>query len=142
MYYLRRVMALFTWNDEYSVGVQSIDKQHKKLFGMVNELHDAMSAGKGSQLAPAIIERLANYAQEHFAHEEDMMKLAKYPDFANHRAEHDKLVGEVARMARGIGDGSVGLAMRLQEFLCNWLKTHIAQRDKKYRGHLQVAGIR
>lgn len=135
-------MALFTWSNEYSVKIQSIDRQHQKLIDMVNELHEAMRAGKGSLLAPEIVGRLATYAQEHFAHEEEMMKLAKYPDFTTHRAEHDKLVGEVAKLARGIGQGSTVLTMDLQEFLCNWLKTHIAQCDKKYSTHLQTAGIR
>ena len=31
--------------------------------------------------------------------------------------------------------------MDLQKFLCEWLKTHIAQRDKQYSGHLRNAGI-
>ena len=134
-------MALFAWSNEYSVEVESIDKQHQKLFEMVNELHNAMKAGKGSLHTPEIVKRLAAYAQDHFAAEEGAMKRANYPDFASHRAEHDKLVGQVAEMAKGIGDGSV-LTMDLQEFLCNWLKTHIAQCDKKYSAHLQAAGIR
>jgi len=72
-------MALFTWSNEYSVKIQSIDRQHQKLIDMVNELHEAMKAGKGSLLAPDIVGRLATYAQEHFAHEEEMMKLAEPP---------------------------------------------------------------
>ncbi len=135
-------MALFTWSNEYSVEVQSIDKQHQKLFDIVNELHDAMKAGKGSQLTPEIVKRLAEYAWEHFAHEEDMMKRANYPDFSNHKAEHDKLKGEVARMASGIRGGNAILTMHLQEFLCNWLQSHILQRDMKYSAPLRAAGIR
>ena len=90
-------MALFSWSDKYSVDVPSIDKQHKKLFDMLNELHDAMSTGNGSQLAPAILKRLVAYTQEHFVAEEAMMKQARYPDLASHKAEHDKLSSEVAK---------------------------------------------
>src|ERR1039458_7281820 len=97
-------IALFTWSNEYSVEVESIDKQHQKLFETVNELHKAMKAGKGGLLTPEIVKRLAAYAQAHFAAEEGAMKRANYPDFASHRAEHDKLVGDVARTAAGIGD--------------------------------------
>ena len=41
-------MALLTWTTEYSVAVEAIDKQHQKLFAMLNELHDAMKSGKGA----------------------------------------------------------------------------------------------
>jgi hemerythrin len=135
-------MALLTWSKKYSVEVQSIDKQHKKLFDMINELHDAMRAGKGSVLAPEIVKRLAAYSREHFADEESKMKLAHYPDFASHKAEHDKLLGEVAALAMGIRDGKTVITMELQEFLQDWLKTHIAERDRKYSACLQAAGIR
>jgi hypothetical protein len=41
-------MALYDWNESYSVGVKTMDDQHKKLIGMINQLHDAMKEGKGS----------------------------------------------------------------------------------------------
>ena len=136
-------MPLLTWDDKFSVDVQSIDKQHQKLFAMLNELYDAMTQGKGSQLAPAILERLIDYTQEHFAAEEALMKQACYPDFASHKAEHEKLKAEVEKMLKD-AEGASGLSMLsmpLLDFLRNWLRTHIAQRDKGYTCHLRAAGI-
>lgn len=136
-------MPLLSWDSKYSVEVQSIDKQHQKLFEMLNELHDAMKAGKGRQLAPAILERLVSYTQEHFAAEEAMMRQARYPDFASHKAEHDKLKNEVAKMVKDLegGEESSMLAMPLLDFLRDWLQTHILSRDKNYTYHLRAAGI-
>ncbi len=37
-------MSLMEWNEKLSVGVPSIDEQHKKLVAMLNELYDAMQA--------------------------------------------------------------------------------------------------
>jgi len=70
-------MALLNWSKEYSVEVQSIDKQHQKLFDMLNDLHDAMKSGRGVQVGPAILKGLVKYAGEHFADEEKMMVRAK-----------------------------------------------------------------
>src|SRR5450631_952121 len=135
-------MALVEWSNEYSVEVQSIDAQHRKLFVMLNGLHDAMRAGQGSQAAPEILRNLVQYTREHFGQEEGMMSRAHYPDLASHKAEHDKLTGEVLRMVRDLDEGKAMLSMELLEFLRKWLQAHILDRDKKYTTHLQAAGMR
>ncbi|MCC6132451.1 MAG: hemerythrin, partial [Acidobacteria bacterium] len=54
-------MSLITWSDELSVGVSAFDNQHKRLVALINELHDAMSAGKGSKVLGKILSELADY---------------------------------------------------------------------------------
>lgn len=135
-------MALLNWSKEYSVDVQSIDLQHQKLFEMLNELHDAMKEGKGGQIAPAILTRLVTYTREHFAAEEGMMKRTGYPDFVRHKAEHDKLTGEVVSLVQDFAQGKVALSMKLTNFLRDWLQSHILACDKKYSAHMYAAGVR
>lgn len=43
-------MALFVWSDKYSVNINEIDNQHKKLVDILSSLHDSMKAGKGSEV--------------------------------------------------------------------------------------------
>ncbi len=129
-------MALLTWSTEYSVAVEAIDKQHQQLFAMLNELHDAMKAGKGAQEAPRILKKLVEYVCEHFALEEALMAEAHYPELARHKAEHDKLTSEVARMLQDIESGKTVLSMKLQGFLRSWLQEHILGTDKKYMSYL------
>jgi hemerythrin len=45
-------------------------------------------------------------------------------------------------MEKDIEAGNIVLSMDLQQFLRQWLMTHIMQRDKKYTPSLQAAGIR
>jgi hemerythrin len=129
-------MALLNWTTEYSVEVDSIDRQHQKLFLMLNQLHDAMRVGKGAELAPSILVELLRYTREHFADEERMLIQARYPDFARHKAEHKKLNSEVAQMVQDIENGKAVLSMDLVEFLRTWLQEHILGRDKKYMTYL------
>ena len=136
-------MPFLSWSKEFSVEVESIDKQHQKLFDMLNEMHDAMRAGKGRQLVPAILKSLISYCCEHFTAEEAFMKQANYPHFAIHKAEHDKLKNEVAKMVNDFesGNASSVLSMELQNFLCDWLQSHIRNSDKRYSAHLHTAGV-
>jgi hemerythrin len=135
-------MALLDWKDEFSVEVQSIDNQHKKLFGMLNELFEAMRAGKGSQVAPTIVKNLVAYTREHFANEEKMMLQAGYPQYAAHKVEHDKLTAEVAKMVQELESGKLAVSVQLLDFLKKWLQSHILSTDKKYSAHMRAAGIR
>jgi len=38
-------MAPIQWKGEYSVGINSIDRQHKTWIGLINKLHRAMAKG-------------------------------------------------------------------------------------------------
>ncbi len=134
-------MALLNWSNEYSVDVRSIDGQHHKLFDMLNELHDAMKAGKGGQTVPGIWKRLVAYTCDHFKDEERLMSDAGYSELAVHKAEHDKLIGEVQKMVRDFEQGKIVLTMELTDFLVHWLQTHIRGCDKKYSAQMRAAGI-
>ncbi len=54
-------MAFIEWSDTYSVGIRSIDNEHRRLVGLVNKLHDASLQGQGSATAPVVLNELASY---------------------------------------------------------------------------------
>jgi hemerythrin len=135
-------MAILNWSKEYSVDVQSIDREHQHLFAVLNELHDAMKVGKGTEIAPTVLGRLVAYTREHFANEESLMVRAAYPNFTNHKIEHDNLTSKVAKFMQDFNEGTAVLSMELLEFLRTWLQSHIGRCDKQYSRHLQSAGIR
>jgi hemerythrin len=135
-------MALMEWKDKYSVNVPTIDTQHQNLFATINELFDAMRSGTGAKLVPEILTRLVAYTRQHFSAEEALMKRTGYPSYPAHKAEHDKLTGEVVKLARDMEAGKVALSVHLLEFLRNWLQNHILSSDQKYSEHLRAAGVR
>ena len=40
-------MSLILWKDEFSVGVDEVDHEHRELVALINQLHDDMSEGAG-----------------------------------------------------------------------------------------------
>jgi hemerythrin len=42
-------MALFAWTQQMSVGMAKIDKEHRGLFDIINQLHTAMLGGHGNE---------------------------------------------------------------------------------------------
>ena len=65
---------MFAWKDSYSIGVQEIDAQHRRLFSLADELHSAMNAGKGKVVLEQVLQNLITYTKSHFAGEERLMQ--------------------------------------------------------------------
>ena len=88
-------VLLFPWSNTYSVQIGIVDAQHKNLLKIVNELHQAMVGGHGKQQLGEILSNLVKYTQVHFNTEEMLMKSHDYPDYLNHKCEHDRLTKTV-----------------------------------------------
>ncbi|HON53806.1 MAG TPA: hemerythrin domain-containing protein, partial [Bacteroidales bacterium] len=63
-------MALIIWNNMYSVNVESLDTQHKKLVELVNQLHDSIKSGQKDKVLTGIYNELIGYTITHFRDEE------------------------------------------------------------------------
>ena len=134
---------MMDWTDEMSVGVKVLDDDHKKLFAMINELHEAMQVGRGKQALADILARLTDYTVEHFNREEGLLAEADYGSLDLHHRVHEKLKADVAEMRRKFVEGTeTAMPIDLLQFLQNWLKNHIMLTDKRYSEHLKAHGIR
>ena len=134
-------MALFDWTPEYSVSVLRFDSEHKKLFALVNELHEAMSAGRGRAMVAHVLKELTDYTHRHFAAEEEAMRRAGYPDLEAHIAEHRALTEQVAKYYDEWAADTSTSPVDLLFFLREWLQKHIMQTDRKYAKPLNAVGI-
>ncbi len=135
-------MALLIWSSKYSVSVQSMDRQHTVLFGMLNELHEAMMKGQAQKVTGELLGKLVKYTHEHFAAEEDLMKSTKYPALAEHGIKHRELIKQVEDFAARYARGESMMNVELLNFLRDWLTNHIQNEDQKYGPWLNEHGKR
>ena len=136
-------MPLMEWTDKLSVGIPSIDAQHKKLVAMANELYDAMKAGHGKDVLNKTLEGLINYTVTHFKYEEKLFGETAYAKAAPHLKEHADLTQQVLAIQEKMKKGvSFSQSMEVMEFLKNWLTNHIMVSDKAYGPHLTAKGIK
>lgn len=125
-------MPLLEWKQEFSVSDTVIDSQHRVLVDLINELHDAMSQGKGMQVLTDILNRMAEYTIEHFRTEEGMMERKAYPDLAAHREQHQAFVRQVSAFQEQMQQKKILLSLSVSTFLKDWLSDHILQSDQAY----------
>ncbi|HEY1766131.1 MAG TPA: bacteriohemerythrin [Terracidiphilus sp.] len=134
-------MALLTWNDDYLVGVQSLDNQHNVLIDLLNELDAAMLNGHTRNRAVLTLRKLLNYTRGHFSTEEAMMASAGYPGLAGHRIQHRGLTKHVEEFEARFERGEGALTPQLLGFLRDWLTNHIQDADKQYGPWLNQKGV-
>ncbi|MDR4508031.1 MAG: bacteriohemerythrin [Candidatus Brocadiaceae bacterium] len=125
-------MPIMEWKDEFSVNVAEFDSHHKQLVVMINELHDAMTGGKGKQVLGEILQKLVNYCAFHFKAEEQLFQKHDYPDYKEHKGKHDNMANKVLALQKDFQAGKAAITLEVSNFLRDWLNKHILQTDKKY----------
>jgi hemerythrin-like metal-binding protein len=135
-------MALMEWNADLSVGIVSIDTQHKKLINMINTLNEAMSKGKGKEMLESLFDDIVQYTVTHFEHEIKLFDMHSYPDAVAHKKEHEVLVNQARELQDKFKSGSITVTLATQKFLLDWLKDHIQGTDKKYSQFFISKGVK
>ena len=77
------------WNERYNLGVDIVDREHKKLFSILNKLFDIGQQEEKSQwVCQEAIKYFKDHAVQHFIDEEIYMASINYPEIAIHKRIH------------------------------------------------------
>ncbi|WED23011.1 bacteriohemerythrin [Vibrio sp. JC009] len=115
---------LIPWSDDYAIGVDEVDQQHKYLFDLINEV---LQSNEDEKLKSSLL-KLYRYTREHFRAEEALMERAGYPQYEQHKEMHNLLILK-------LNDSSTETMNNpsrrdaLDEFLTSWLVKHILEKD-------------
>jgi hemerythrin len=134
-------MGIIKWNSDYSVNISEVDEQHKKLIGLVNEMYDAISIGKGREVLGPVLTELVSYTGYHFTTEERLFQQYGYPDYETHKKLNDDLTARTKKLQQAFERGNKMIAVDVMLFLSDWLNVHILNEDKKYAPFLNSKGI-
>ncbi len=129
-------MSLVVWDDSYCTGIKTFDEQHQVLFGLIDNLLAGVAENREHETVSNTLDALLEYTKDHFAAEEKEMLAHAYPDYEEHKKEHQKLLNNVvAYYVKFRADDTLSTA-DLVRFLIDWLQNHIHEMDKKYAPHL------
>ena len=131
-----------TWKDAYSVGISSIDQDHKKLLGMINQLQTAAHYQTDDDLIEQTLNDLVDYTRYHFAREEDLMRESNYPDFEAHKQQHEQMVQQVTKFIDEYRIDKTRTIDNVTLFLKTWLINHINGSDQAYAPYLKQHNVK
>ncbi|MBX5466914.1 MAG: bacteriohemerythrin [Firmicutes bacterium] len=114
--------AALVWDPAYATGIAAMDGQHQTIIDLINR-----AARARPEEVEAVVAELAEYTATHFGAEEQVMADLGFPDLAQHRAAHGRLLDWVHR-AKTEGVSREDLLTEL----ATWLVRHILAQDKQY----------
>lgn len=118
------------WKDEYAIGIEEIDSQHKTLLEFIADFEHAVAGHAHWNTVQPLIARTREFVKFHFAVEESLMHIVKYPGVDAHRAEHQHVLEQLAALEH--------LVLRqetkgeLQQMMRTWLFQHIIESDRPF----------
>lgn len=124
---------MFKFTKECLIGVENIDKEHEKLFSMINEGIALLGEDNGvaSIVEKNLVSALCEYAREHFANEEAYMEGIGDLELPRQKREHQAFREYVEQydMTDLSEEGAKERLKELLLYLAKWLYRHILCSD-------------
>ena len=125
---------IVTWDNKYATGIKLIDSQHKQLFDLTNNLHKAyfeQDEALYNEFKDSM-SRLVEYVHFHFDAEFKILNKINYPDYHNHKKQHDSFILEILDAAKDYREGKKNVPIHFVRTLKDWILGHIGVYDKAY----------
>lgn len=129
---------LIQWQDKFRIGIEAIDHEHRQLIDLINRIDDAFEAQDRASTAEHLGDLLAAISA-HFALEERVMRENNYAAFAEHKADHERLLDDIRDI---MDDAEAGRPDSYREALAPrldaWFSRHFQTLDAKLHAKLKV----
>ena len=129
-------MGLLQWKAKYSVGIASMDDEHREMIELINDVYAKLGAAPDAAAIENCLETIFTTISMHFALEERIMRDCGYDEYADHKDDHEDLLDEIRDlMDEFVADTDKG-AKLLEERLSAWFGNHFASFDARLHGKL------
>jgi len=145
------VEPFINWRDEWLLGIDALDNQHKVLSDGINQLVQAChqyseseSGDKQQQrtVLGELMDGLYKNTRDHFRFEEAMMKKAAYPGYASHAYEHAMLLAELKSTFSGrLESDSCYMDPEILKALKSWFIGHVSHSDREFATYVTAGKI-
>jgi len=125
-------VAFFEWKDEYSTGLDGIDGQHRIIVRLMNELYEAILAGRDREIMKRVYVDLLKYANYHFCLELQLFQRYRYAEERRHIEEHNSFIRKVESLLINDLVAEKNRSLDTLHFLRSWFADHMMKTDMEY----------
>jgi hemerythrin-like metal-binding protein len=131
-------MSLLEWRDEFRIGIDEVDHEHQVLIALINELHAALAADRTSERIEDFLGEIHAHIAAHFALEEKDMQIRGYPEFAAHKADHERLLDDIRDIMDEQHDRGVLDDRAFSGRMTAWFGDHFRTYDARLHNFLRA----
>lgn len=124
-------MPLIVWDDRFSVGVASVDHEHREMIGLVNETHERLKSPHPDITVPDFLGEIYTRISAHFALEENLMRASGYAQYPEHKADHERLLDAIRDIMDDYEDSQSFDEERFAQRLADWFTDHFRTHDAR-----------
>lgn len=117
------------WKESFTVHVDEIDGQHRRLFAIINRTIELYEMGTGDLIE--IIRELVDYVDYHFSTEMQYMAEYDYPHILEHNRQHAEFTKKNIEFLDKIDEDPRRLAGEMLIFMKEWYLKHILGEDQR-----------
>jgi len=129
---LAKESNLINWSDNYSIGLNIIDQQHKKWIDLINSLYKAFKNEVSKEEMNEEILKLLDYTDYHFGFEEKYLEDFNCNDEEAHKKTHEVFVTKIKNFQIQYTEGNEDAVYKLIVYVNNWVLHHIQEKDMAY----------
>jgi hemerythrin len=130
-------MEKVVWDTNLSIGIKEIDRQHKQLIAMLNQLIELEGVSVDSETISDTLTKMTDYADYHFTSEEQFMQEHAYPEYEIHKKEHVEFMRKTAELSLGTMMYKKTIPVELLTYLKEWLVEHIMASDRQIKTYIE-----
>ncbi|MGZ4960745.1 MAG: bacteriohemerythrin [Methylomonas sp.] len=125
-------MALIDSAAVKTVGNPAIDSDHQAFVELLNQLNVTSNAD-----FPSLFRALFEHTQQHFDRENLLMQEHGFPAEAEHRGEHQRVLGEFKQFQSRVDKGMLAFGRSfVRERLPQWFQLHVMTMDSALAAHI------
>ena len=129
-------MNLLQWKPEYSVGIQSMDDEHREMIDLINNTYEKLKSDADADQVEEHLGEILSTISMHFALEERIMQNAGYGEFQAHKDDHEVLLDRLRDLMDDYYDDPASGGSRLEQGLSDWFAKHFSTFDARLHGEL------
>jgi hemerythrin-like metal-binding protein len=119
---------LIEWSEAMSVMVDSIDREHRAIISLCNELIKAAASQHHHEALHPLLEEIEQTILLHFLNEESILKVLTGQEVEYHIALHDGARTQLKKLM-GVAPNEFDAGVALS-FFRTWICHHIANEDR------------
>ena len=120
------------WKAEWNSGNNMIDRQHKELLDMANEIIKMSISNIDKEEAGQTVDLLIGHIVKHFTYEESILKSIEYPEYLKHIEIHKNLEKKIAELKSAYLKDEIKLLAFFTFIIDDVLTGHLLDIDTKY----------